>query len=174
MQKRSVSAGALLREARTEAGLTQAEVARRAGVTQSVISAYESGDREPSLPTLVRLVEATGGELDVQVRPARSKLRRLTGPVGRRVRQQRREIKRVAERHGISNVRVFGSVARGEDRSDSDVDLLVDLSPGVGLFTLARLQRELEQLLSARVDLIPDDGLKPAGEGTVHSEAVAL
>ena len=74
----------------------------------------------------------------------------------------------------MSNVRVFGSVARGQDRSDSDVDLLVDLSPGVSLFTLARLQRELEQLLSARVDLIPDDGLKPAGEGTIHTEAVAL
>ena len=74
----------------------------------------------------------------------------------------------------MSNVRVFGSVARGEDRSDSDVDLLVDLSPAVSLFTLARLQRELEHLLSARVDLIPDDGVKPAGEGTIHTEAVAL
>jgi hypothetical protein len=74
----------------------------------------------------------------------------------------------------MSNVRVLGSVARGEDRSDSDVDLLVDLSPGVGLFTLARLQRELEQLLSARVDLIPDDGVKPPGEDTIHTEAVAL
>lgn len=54
------SAGELLRKARKQAGLSQAELAQRAGVTQSVVSAYESGARQPSLPTLARLVEATG------------------------------------------------------------------------------------------------------------------
>ena len=171
---RSVSAGALLREARTEASLTQSEVARRAGVTQSVVSAYESGSREPSLPTLRRLIEATGRELEMHVRPARSRLEQLNGPVGRRVRKHRPEIKRVAERHGMSNLRVFGSVARGEDRPDSDVDLLVDLAPDVSLFTLARLQRELEEILGAPVDLVPSNGLKPGVEGAVRVTQVPL
>jgi len=66
--------GTLLRDARRRCGLTQAELARRAGVTQSVISAYESGARQPSLPTLARLVAAIGLELAIGVRkpvPAR-------------------------------------------------------------------------------------------------------
>ena len=57
--------GALLRRARTGAGLSQAELAARAGVTQSVISAYESGHRQPALPTLAALIEAAGYELSV-------------------------------------------------------------------------------------------------------------
>lgn len=56
--------------------------------------------------------------------------------------------------YGLSNVRVFGSVARGEDDGDSDVDFLVDVGPGVGLIALARCQRDLEALLGARVHLV--------------------
>ena len=54
------AAAALLRDARRRAGLTQAELGRRAGVPQSMVSAYESGQRQPALPTLARLVEAAG------------------------------------------------------------------------------------------------------------------
>jgi hypothetical protein len=132
------------------------------------------GRREPSFSTLRRLVEATGSELETRIRSTPSRLKRLVGPIGQRVRHHRREIKRTAERHGMSNVRVVGSVARGEDGPESDVDLLVDLSPGVSLFALARLQGELEQILSAPVDIIPGDGLEPGVEGSVHSEMVAL
>jgi predicted nucleotidyltransferase len=53
----------------------------------------------------------------------------LTGPIGRIVRARRRELVEVAASHGASNLRVFGSVARGDDRPDSDVDLLADLPP---------------------------------------------
>jgi len=62
------TAGALLRQARTGAGLSQAELAARAGVTQSVISAYESGHRQPALGTLATLIEAAGYELVIDVR----------------------------------------------------------------------------------------------------------
>jgi uncharacterized protein len=62
-------AGTLLRRARTDAGLSQAELAARAGVTQSVISAYESGHRQPALATLAALIEAAGYELAIEVRP---------------------------------------------------------------------------------------------------------
>ncbi|HEY6746335.1 MAG TPA: helix-turn-helix transcriptional regulator, partial [Mycobacteriales bacterium] len=62
-------AGSVLRAARKAAGLTQAELARRAGVTQSVISAYEAGRREPSVATLSRLVDAAGATLRLHVEP---------------------------------------------------------------------------------------------------------
>ena len=164
----------LLREARQRAGLTQTELARRAQVTQSVISAYEANARQPSLSTLRRLVAATGLELHMQVRSAPDRLMRLHGPLGQRVRANRKELKRLVEAGGAGNVRIFGSVARGEDTESSDVDILVDIGPNLGLFGLARLQRDLEGLLAAPVDLIPSDGLKPAVREHVHREAVAL
>lgn len=166
--------GALLRDARRRCGLTQAELARRAGLTQSVISAYESGARQPSLPTLTRLVAATGLELAISVRepvPARA---RLTGPLGRRVMQHRRALKRAASSREASNLRVFGSVARGEETADSDVDLLVDLAPGTGLLGLAALERDLSEILDAKVDVVPASDLKPGVAGEVLDEAVAL
>ena len=60
--------------------------------------------------------------------------------------------------HDVTNLRVFGSVARGEDRPDSDVDLLVDLPPHMGLLGLGRVQADLEAILGAKVD----SDLKPA------------
>jgi hypothetical protein len=63
-----VTAGALLRQARNRVGLSQVDLAARAGVTQSVISAYESGQRQPSIPALTRLVGAAGFELTLSLR----------------------------------------------------------------------------------------------------------
>jgi uncharacterized protein len=81
--EQSLSAGALLRRARTEAPMTQAELAARAGVTQSVISAYETGHRQPALPTLAAIIEAAGFELVTGIRRPTRRLAGLTGPVGR-------------------------------------------------------------------------------------------
>ena len=83
-------------------------------------------------------------------------------------------LRQLAARHGGSNIRLFGSTARGEDRPDSDIDLLVHLDHGVGLIGLARRRRELEQLLDAPVDLVPDDGLKPEVRAAVERDAVVL
>jgi uncharacterized protein len=152
----------------------QVELAARADVTQSVISAYESGHRQPAIPTLAMLVEATGYELVVGVRRQPRRLGRLTGPIGRRVRRRRRDLVATAAAHGVSNLRVFGSVARGEDRPDSDVDLLADLPPGMGLFGLGRVQDELEALLGVRVDLVPAGDLKPDVRARVERDLVAL
>ncbi|HYX97894.1 MAG TPA: helix-turn-helix domain-containing protein [Geodermatophilus sp.] len=127
-------AASVLHEARRRAGLTQAELGRRAGVTQSVVSAYESGRRQPSPPVLLRLLRASGHVLDaslVAAEPAG-----LSGPLGRRVWQHRHRITAVAASHGVRRVRVFGSVARGTETPGSDVDLLVDLPEGMGLFAL--------------------------------------
>jgi predicted nucleotidyltransferase len=79
-----------------------------------------------------------------------------------------------AAAHGVSGMRVFGSVARGEDRADSDVDLLVDLPEHMSLFGLARLQAELESILDARVDLIPSQDLKPGVRSHADGDLVEL
>ena len=168
------TAGSLLRRARVGAGLSQAELAIRAGVAQSVVSAYEAGRRQPALPTLARLIEATGYDLVVDIQWLPPQLSRLSGPVGQLVRHKRRELVAAAAAHDVRNLRVFGSVARGEDSADSDVDLLADLPPGMGLLGLGRVQAELEAILGAKVDLIPASDLKPAVRARVEPDLVPL
>lgn len=150
------------------------ELARRAGVTQSVISAYELGRRQPALSTLTALVEAAGFELTVSLGRPTPRARGLSGPVGRRVRQHRRELVMSAAAHGVTNLRVFGSVARSQERPDSDVDLLVDLPPGLGMIGLGRVRTALEAILGSRVDLVPAQDLKPDVRSRVERELVPL
>ena len=170
----SRDAASLLREARRAAGLSQAQLAQKAGTTQSVISVYEAGRRQPSVPTLAALVAATGFELDLSIGRPRRGVQRLTGPVGRRLRRRRADVLEVADRHGVQVLGVFGSVARGDDRPDSDVDLLVELPEGMGLFAIARVQNELEALLGSPVDLIPNAGLKAGVRPAVEADLVRL
>jgi hypothetical protein len=150
------------------------DLAARAGVTQSVVSAYESGHRQPSLPTLAALIQAAGYELVIGIRRQPRRLSRLSGPVGRRLRRRRREVIAAAAAHGVSNLRVFGSVARGQDRPDSDVDLLADLPAGMSLFGLGRAQADLEAIIGARVDLVPAQDLKPDVRARAERDLVAL
>jgi predicted nucleotidyltransferase/DNA-binding XRE family transcriptional regulator len=167
--------GAVLRDARVQTHLSQADVARRAGVAQSVVSAYESGRRAPSVPTLERLVAATGHRLVLQVERNPTEPPGLPDtPLGRRLRQRRRALLACAVRHGATNVRVFGSVARGEDRPDSDVDLVVDLAPRTGLFELGALKRELTEILGVPVDVAPSDSLRPRVRAAVEHDGVPL
>jgi uncharacterized protein len=89
------------------------------------------------------------------------------------VEQHRDAIKAVAARHNGGRVRLFGSVARGEERQNSDIDLLVDFLPGSSLFDLLRLSRELEALLRRPVDVVSRGGLKPRDKGILE-EAIDL
>jgi uncharacterized protein len=167
------AAGLLLRRARAGARLSQTELAARAGVTQRVISAYESGHRQPALATLAALIEAAGYELVVDVRPQPGRLGRLSGPVGRRVRRKPRDLVAAAAAHRVTNLRVFGSVARGQDRPDIDVDLLADLPPAWGCSGWG-VQAELESILGSRVDLVPAGDLKPQVRARTEGDLVAL
>lgn len=175
MRASDVTSSTLLREARKQAGLTQRQLADRAGVTQSVIAAYESGTREPALPTLAALVEAAGIILTIELGPRLpAGARHRAGPLGHRLFRNRAAIRALAAKHGATNLQVFGSVARGEDHRDSDIDLLVDLPPGAGLFALARLKSDLEALLHVRVDLVPSDGIKPRVRTNIDKDLVPL
>lgn len=139
-----------------------------------MISAYESGRRQPAIPALAALVDAAGYDLALGLRRQPGRMSRLSGPVGRRVRRHRHDLAAAAAAHGVQNLRVFGSVARGEDRPDSDVDLLADLPPGLSLFGLGRAEADLEAIVGTRVELIPAQDLKPAVRARVERDLVAL
>src|SRR5258708_22682576 len=90
------------------------------------------------------------------------------------LRARRREILRIAERHGARNVRIFGSVARREARPDSDVDLLVDVEPGRSLLDLGGFLVDTEKLLDRKVDVVTEPGLRPRIRQRVLDEAIPL
>lgn len=131
-----------------DSGLTQKEIARAVGRSQPEVSRLVKAYRARSLPETSRL--------------------------GRLLRQHRDEIITLARAHRVSNVRVFGSVARGEDDESSDIDLLVDLEPRADLLDLAALDIQIEQLLGRPVDIVPTRMLKPRVAASALAEAVAL
>jgi predicted nucleotidyltransferase len=90
------------------------------------------------------------------------------------LKERREEILRIAAKHGARNLRIFGSVARGEAGPDSDVDFLVDLEPGRTLFDLGSLLMELRDFLGLKVDVVTEHGLKPRIREHVLKEAETL
>ena len=80
----------------------------------------------------------------------------------------------IAAGHGASNLRVFGSVAKGVDREGSDIDLLVDVREGTSLFDLVGLQQDFEDALGMKVDLLTEPELHPMIKDRILAEARAL
>lgn len=91
-----------------------------------------------------------------------------------RVRANRTAILNIAERHGASNVRIFGSAARGEAGPSSDLDVLVNLAPDRSLLDQVGLQQDLAELLGCPVDVVVEGGLNPHLEDRILEEAVPL
>ncbi len=87
---------------------------------------------------------------------------------------RREDILCIAAKHGAKNVRLFGSIARGEADDKSDIDILVEMEPGRSLLDLAGLWRELNELLGVRVDVVTDKGLRDSIREGVLNEAVPL
>lgn len=87
---------------------------------------------------------------------------------------QRQAIGEIALRHGAVRLRLFGSVARGEERTDSDIDFLVAMEEGRGFADYLALAEELEQLLGRRVDLVSERGLSPHFRPYIEAEARLL
>lgn len=147
--------GDKLRRRRIAAGLSQRALAWLAGIHQPNIAAYEAGRRAPAPTTLAR-IEAV-----------------LPSPTLDAVRAKKSAIIGAAERNQVSDVRIFGSVARGEASGTSDVDLLVHPGPNNSLFELAGFMAEVEELLGVGVDVVSDRGTGPK-MSHIRGEAVPL
>lgn len=127
--------------------------AQASGMSQRQIAAHSNR----SQPEIARLLRFHG-----------------TSPHGRVLRAKREALLAALAEHGIGNVRVFGSTARGTDRPDSDVDLLVVATEPIGLLTQARIQAQVSDLLDIPVDLVFDDAIRPDLATRILTEAVPL
>ena len=123
------------------------------GITQAQIAA-EIGRSQPEVSRLLHFHGMT--------------------PLARRLRASRTEIVRLIADAGGTDVRVFGSVARGDDSEVSDVDLLFAMRRPMSLLDLGHLEERIAQLLQVSVDLVPESSLRPAVREQVLTEAVAL
>ena len=90
------------------------------------------------------------------------------------LKQKRQEILAIAAKHGADEVRIFGSIARGEERPESDIDLLVKRGNKTSRWFPAGLILELEKLLGRRVEVVTDGGLNPLLREHVYKEAILL
>lgn len=95
----------------------------------------------------------------------------ITDPL---IKEKRDEILQIAARHGARNVRVFGSVARGDARSDSDIDFLVEMEPDRSLLDLIGMKQDLENLLGRSVDVVTEPGLHWFIRNRVVNQAISL
>ncbi|MFI5502715.1 helix-turn-helix domain-containing protein [Nocardia asteroides] len=140
------TAARLVLDARHRRGLSQRELARLADVAQSTVATIESGRRQPSVKMLEQLVAAAGFRLDTSlvntVRPSEL-LERF-----------RAEFHAVLGSYPVANVWLFGSVARGDDRPDSDLDLLIELAPGASVIDIFGLDEDLAGVLGCPVDVV--------------------
>ena len=133
----------------------------------------ELGDRSPA--RLLR--EEDLNEVGPRILAAAHGFVEGSGPssaLGDLLREKKREILEVAKRHGASNVRVFGSVARGDADPDSDVDLLVELEPGRSLIDQGLLVEDLQTLLARKVHVVEPEALHRFIRDEVLQEAVPL
>jgi len=171
----TTSAGEAIREARLRAGLSQVELAADAGITQSVVSTYEAGRRNPSFDMMTKLLGAAGASIVLEYTADEAPNRSLPDtPRARKLLKHRREILEIVGASGASNVRVFGSVARGDDGPESDFDLLIDIPDDFSLLDLSALTNRVSDVMNARVDVIPSRGLKGQIRASALRGAVPL
>jgi uncharacterized protein len=90
------------------------------------------------------------------------------------LRQKRTEILAIADKYGATNLRIFGSVARGDDRPDSDIDILIDQERRWSLFDQIGMMQDLEDLLECKVDLATADALRERIKDRIFKDAIAL
>lgn len=160
----TMDVGRQLVEARQAAGLSQRELARRAGVPASTIGRIERGAVSPTIQTLERLASALGVRASLV----------LTATMLDFVRAHATAIEEICDRHGAHRPRVFGSAARGEETATSDVDVMVDLDHDADLLSLVRLERELGDLLGVDVDVVPRSAMGDDLRRAADADAVPV
>ncbi len=131
-----------IRAERIAAGMSQSQLAHAANVPQPNLSAYENGKRTPSPQVLERIAQA------LATRPSE------------RLARHREEIHSLVRKYRAAAPRVFGSVARGDDHSGSDLDLLVDFTDEASLLDEVGLRLALQDLLRIKVDIVATDTLR--------------
>ena len=149
-----MNVGSLIRNARTRAKLSQTALAGRAKTSQPAIARYEAGAASPSLATLERILAATDSSLVLSA-PQRPRRDRRHSPASHLalIHRLRGRLTAAAAHHGVRDLRVFGSVARGDETPQSDIDFLVELNPGRTLLDLIGFQQEAEDILGVGVDV---------------------
>ena len=98
----------------------------------------------------------------------------MTQKIMNRLREKREDIMRIAESNGARNLKVFGSVARGEEGPESDIDFMVEMEPGRNLLDMGRLLMDLQDFLGCKVDIVEPEGLHWYVRKKVLGEAVPL
>lgn len=139
-----IHAPRIVRAARLDRGMSQAELSRAAGMSQPNVAAIETGTRTPSAEALTRLLQAA------DYRPSLA------------VEEHSEAIVETGARHGLRDIRVFGSIATGTDHFASDIDLLARVDSGRGYFDIAAFVNAVEELTGFAVDVIVDDERRPA------------
>ncbi|MGH8823493.1 MAG: helix-turn-helix domain-containing protein [Jiangellaceae bacterium] len=140
------TAAHLVRSARGRRGLSQRALAARAGVPQSTVSKVESGRQQPTVAMLERLLAAAGFRVNVDlindIRPSVL------------LAEHRDAVAEILTNRGVQQAWVFGSVARGDDTSASDLDILVELAPDTSFADYVDLADEISALLGCPVDVV--------------------
>jgi uncharacterized protein len=95
-------------------------------------------------------------------------------PLGKMLEERHSEVATCLAKYEATNAVVFGSVARGEDHQDSDIDIAIDIAPGHGLIAFISLQEELSEILGRPVDLVTHTQLRPRVRDSVERDAIAL
>ena len=90
------------------------------------------------------------------------------------IKSKRKEIYAIADKYGVSNIRVFGSVARGEDKKNSDVDFLIKTEKWVSLFEVVDFKREVEEILHKKTDIVSEGGVSKFLRERIFNEAIAI
>ncbi len=148
-----------IRSARLRSGLSQSELAIRIGTSQSAVSRYEQGRTVPKARTMARLE----GACQSGIRPSEVLF------------NNRERVLALASAYGAVSVRIFGSVARNEDDSDSDLDILVEIPPErLRLLELIELGNKIGDILGVAVDIGTPEMLKPSLRQKILSETLPL
>lgn len=138
------NAAVLVKVARLDSGMSQADLARSAGMSQPHVAAIEAGRRAVSAEVLERVLRAA------DYRPSIA------------LEEHAAEIVAAGARSGVADIRVFGSAARGSDHFTSDIDLVAKLAPGRSYFDVARFQNDVQSLTGFPVDVVIDGEGRPA------------